>query len=122
MSEVRTFAHIDILDKPTLVVHEDGTSTVVLATEKTSTPDEPLDIVAAVSTSVRSRELLAEFSNKVLARMPATYVVGHIRDDIVSQRVVKEKTFGGTRIPFFERRVRRAQKKVGRTVMQHLAS
>ena len=120
MSERKKLDQVEILDEPKLVLHDDGSSTKVLAIVRADTAGEPAHIAAGVNTTIGQCVLLDEFSDKAVAYMPGTYVTGIVNGQAVTQRVIREKYWGGTPRPFYERRIRNAQKKVGSIVMSHL--
>lgn len=122
MATTTKLNRVQILEEPKLVFHDDGSTTKVLAIEKSQIETQPNTIAAGINTSRGQCELLNEFNDNVVARMPGTFVVGVVNGESVIQRVVREKYWGGTRRPFYEKRIRRAQKKVGTVVMSYLAT
>lgn len=113
---------IDLLDVPDVHIGDEGESVLVLATYKTRDADHKLRIAAGVMTHACMQDLQAEFSSHVLAQRRVTNVSGLLNDSVVDHKVVPRETWGGVKIPFYERRVQRAQRKIGKTLLSRIST
>lgn len=109
---------IQVLERPHIFITEDGSVHHVLALEAPKSDGEPYNPIVRVVTQHGLQGLKSEFGNKIIARQPATYILGIVNGNKVTERKVMETFWGGEKKPFYERRIRRAQRGVANILIR----